>query len=330
MKKVLFCISLCLSLLFFTSCSFFSINKTTSIVINFDSLNQSKAVAYSQTDVSYFVVSIEPKVQDDIIVNVSEGEMTAEFSELKTGIYRIKVSAFKNDDRKIAYGNSGSVLLSPGETKIVPIEVKLFADYSTLEVGDIVLNDGTACSADEYVTGSNSAVAVIVRSAEGDMPALGVGIVQDEKLAWCINEAGAAKKNITGLDGTITSGYMDGHDGWQILKEACSDAESNPENYPAWKYCLDYGKVNNLEEDFADGWYLPSLAELKAIYDNMTAVNESLSRTGGDQFATKYYWSCNDYLTTNYAAYILDFKDGTAGYPSKPYLSYVCSVKVFN
>lgn len=249
---------------------------------------------------------------------------------MKNGTYKIKVSAYKEDDKKIAYGNAESFVLNPGETKDVPIIMKLLADYSTLVAGDIVLNDGTACSAAEYVAGSNSAVAVIVRSAEGDVPALGVGLVQNQVgLEWCINGSGAAQKNITGLVGTITSGYMDGHDSWQILKEACSDAESNPEKYPAWQYCLDYAKVNNLEEEFAEGWYLPSLAELNAIYDNITAVNESLSRTGGDQFTKNYYWSCNDYGNTANAAYELNFNGGTAGTTTKPYKNNVCSVKVF-
>lgn len=330
MKKVFTYISLLWTLFIFSSCSFLSINRTTSIVINFDSLIQSKAVSYQQSDVSYFVVSIDPKVQDDIKVNIADGETTAEFSELKTGTYKIKVFAYKEDDKKIAYGNSESFVLNPGETKDVPVTMKLLADYSTLVVGDIVLNDGTACSAAEYVAGSNSAVAVIVRSAEGDVPALGVGLVQNQVgLEWCINGSGAAQKNITGLVGTITSGYMDGHDSWQILKEACSDAESNPEKYPAWQYCLNYAKVNNLEEEFAEGWYLPSLAELNAIYDNMTAVNESLSRTGGDQFTKNYYWSCNDYGNTANAAYELNFNGGTAGTTTKPYKNNVCSVKVF-
>ncbi|MCQ2601684.1 MAG: hypothetical protein MJ184_10030 [Treponema sp.] len=330
MKKVFTYISLLWALFIFSSCSFLSINRTTSIVINFDSLIQSKAVSYPKTDVSYFIVSIDPKVQDDIKVNIADGETTAEFSELKTGTYKIKVFAYKEDDKKIAYGNSESFVLNPGETKDVPVTMKLLADYSTLEVGDIVLNDGTACSAAEYVTGSNSAVAVIVRSAAGDVPALGVGLVQDQiGLEWCINGSGAAQKSIRELEGTTTTGYMDGQDGWQILKEACSDAESNPEKYPAWQYCLNYAKVNNLEEEFAEGWYLPSLAELNAIYKNMAVINDSLLKTGGNQFLTKYYWSCNDYYSTPYAACILKFNGGDASYISKADKNNVCSVKVF-
>lgn len=102
MKKVFTYISLFWALFIFSSCSFLSINRTTSIVVNFDSLIQSKAVSYPKTDVSYFIVSIDPKVQDDIKVNIAEGETTAEFSELKTGIYKkLKFLLIKKTIKKL-------------------------------------------------------------------------------------------------------------------------------------------------------------------------------------------------------------------------------------
>lgn len=331
MKKTFTFLSLVLSLFFFSSCSNFSINKTTSIVISFDSAIHSKAVTYNADDVSYFVVSIEPKVQNDIKVDIAAGEISAEFSDLQIGTYKIKVSAFREDERKIAFGNSGPVKVKAGETTDVPITMKLLADYSTCIVGDIILNDGTACTADEYVTGSNSAVAVIVRAAEGDTPALGVGIVQDQGgLAWCNNGTVGVNKNISTLVGTTRTGFTDGQNGWELLKAACSDAE-DPTNYPAWEYSLSYASKNDLGEDFATGWYLPTLAELKVIYDNRTTVNESLSKIGGDQFAKKSYWSCNQHDSIGYASYKLDFNDGTSDYLSKSWNDgYVCSVRVFN
>ena len=107
-------------------------------------------------------------------------------------------------------------------------------DYSKCVVGDFVLKDGTILSKDETPE-SDAVAAVIVRAAVDDKPALGVGIVHN-KMAWCTESAIGYSTNITALQGDTTSGYMDGSDGWKKLKDACSDAESNPENYPAWSY----------------------------------------------------------------------------------------------
>ena len=89
------------------------------------------------------------------------------------------------------------------------------------------------------------------------------------------------------MKGDKTSGYIDGSDGWEILKKACSDAESKPENYPAWNYSLTYAKNNGLTGDLATGWYLPTVAELYTIYQNITAVDASLSKAGGSRFGTR-------------------------------------------
>ena len=107
-------------------------------------------------------------------------------------------------------------------------------DYSKCAVGDFVLKDGTILSKDETPE-SNTVAAVIVRAAADGKPALGVGIVHN-KMAWCTKTAVGYNTNITALQGDKTSNYIDGSDGWEKLKAACSDAASNPENYPAWNY----------------------------------------------------------------------------------------------
>ena len=203
-------------------------------------------------------------------------------------------------------------------------------DYSKCAVGDFVLKDGTILSKDETPE-SGTVAAVIVRAATNDKTALGVGIVHN-KMAWCTQYAVGYGKDITALQGDKTSDYMDGSDGWKILKEACSDAESKPENYPAWNYSLTYAKNNGLTGDLATGWYLPTVAELYTIYENKTVVDESLSKAGGSQFGTSCYWSCcQDPSKYNFCARFLIFYNGIVGYSSKNYNdSYVCSVRAFN
>ena len=153
-------------------------------------------------------------------------------------------------------------------------------------VGDFVLKDKTILSKDTELTDTqkSNVAAVIVRADTSKKPALGVGIVHNRSgLAWCTSDAAGYNKNITTLQGNKTSGYMYGSDGWEKLKAACSDAESNPENYPAWNYSLTYAKNNGLTEDLATGWYLPTVAELYTIYQNKDVVDESLSKAGGSQ-----------------------------------------------
>ena len=202
-------------------------------------------------------------------------------------------------------------------------------DYSKYQVGDFVLKDGTILSKDK-TPDSGTVAAVIVRAATNDKPALGVGIVHN-KMAWCEQSAVGYNTKITALQGDTASGYMDGSDGWKILKEACSDAENNPEIYPAWNYSLTYAKNNGLTGDLAEGWYLPTMAELYTIYQNMTAVVTSLSKAGGSQFGTNWYWSCCQYRSSINNARVLYFNDGYVANAFKyNNIGSVCSVRAFN
>ena len=203
-------------------------------------------------------------------------------------------------------------------------------DYSKYQVGDFVLKDGTILSKDKTPE-KDTVAAVIVRADTLTKPALGVGIVHNNQsgFKWCKKSAAGYEIDISALVGDETSGYMDGRDGWDKLKAACSDAESNPENYPAWNYSLTYAEKNGLTGDLAEGWYLPTVAELYTIYQNKTAVNESLSKAGGSTFDTSFYWSCCQDSSHDYGARILDFNDGYMFYYGKGYNGYyVCSVRV--
>ena len=205
-------------------------------------------------------------------------------------------------------------------------------DYSKCVVGDFVLKDGTMLPKDITLTDTqkSNVVAVIVRAAADGKPALGVGIVHN-KVAWCTTSAAGYNTNITALQGDKTSGYMDGSDGWERLKKTCSDAESNPEKYPAWNYCRNYGATNGLTGDLATGWYLPTVAELYTIYQNKDVVDGSLSKVGGSQFGTSYYRSCCQSPSSSFTARDLYFTNGGMYATSKNVnRSCVCSVRAFN
>ena len=196
-------------------------------------------------------------------------------------------------------------------------------------VGDFVLKNGTILSKDETPE-SGTVAAVIVRAATDGKPALGVGIVHN-RMAWCTKSATGYSTNITSLLGDETTGYTDGSDGWEKLKKACSDAESKPENYPAWNYSLTYAETNGLTGDLATGWYLPTVAELYTIYQNKDVVDGSLSKVGGSTFGTSWYWSCCQNPSNDDLARVLYFGNGNMynGYKDD-YYNYVCSVRAFN
>ena len=216
------------------------------------------------------------------------------------------------------------------DSAVSSVSYTIKPDYSKYAVGDFILKDGTILSKDETPE-SGTVAAVIVRAATNDKPALGVGIVHN-KMAWCKSSTWGYGTAITALQGDTTKGYMDGSDGWEILKKACSDAESNPENYPAWNYSLTYAKNNGLTGDLATGWYLPTVAELYTIYQNKTAVDASLLKAGGSTFGTDdYYWSCCQNPSIGSYAWVLYFKYGEVDYFNKYLDKYsVCSVRAFN
>ena len=199
-------------------------------------------------------------------------------------------------------------------------------------VGDFVLKDGTILSKDKTPE-IGTVAAVIVRADTLTKPALGVGIYYPYiSSAWCTDNAEGCSTNITALQGDKTKGYMDGSDGWEKLKAACSDAASNPGNYPAWNYSLTYAETNGLTGDLATGWYLPTVAELYTIYQNKTAVDESLSKAGGSTFDKSSYWSCCQIPSNDGYARVLSFSNGDMYVYDFKYSDYyyVCSVRAFN
>ena len=249
-------------------------------------------------------------------------EPTASSTEYTTAIsvtadVTLKAIAVKDgmNDSAVA---SASYLIIPTKATCVP--------------GDFVLKDGTMLPKDITLTDTqkSNVAAVIVRAAADGKPALGVGIVHNQ-MAWCTKSATGYNTNITALQEDKTSDYMDGSDGWDKLKAACSDAASNPENYPAWNYSLTYAKNNGLTGDLATGWYLPTVAELYTIYQNKTAVDASLSKAGGSSFGTSFYWSCCQNSSDDDLARVLYFSNGNMYYGYKYGNSIcVCSVRAFN
>lgn len=217
-------------------------------------------------------------------------------------------------------------------------------DYSDFKVGDILYNDGTRISKDETYSGSASPIAVVVGfNAYG--AALGVGVKQsDSYLRWAPNDTTGyntifyniictPNKSGTGAaDTAVFSGDSDGSDNWQMIciadEQGAADAATN---YPAFNYANTYSQQDtNCTGEYAEGWYLPSIAELTQIYRNKDVVNSALSNCNGMQISS-YYWSSSPLNNFNYA-WVLYFGDvylNDYGIIYKYEDNYVCCVRAF-
>jgi hypothetical protein len=81
-----------------------------------------------------------------------------------------------------------------------------------------------------------------------------------------------------------------------ISTEQVSKSWSN-----ATTWCSSYGA----------NWHLPSINELKTIYNLKDKINIVLSAAGFTTLGTGYYWSSEEYYSSgNYYAYRFGFSDG--------------------
>ena len=79
--------------------------------------------------------------------------------------------------------------------------------------------------------------------------------------------------------------------------------------YPAFKWCADYG----------NGWYLPALNELKAIYAQRDKIDKTLSANNMGKLGSKYNWLLSSSEGSLYGAYSFTFSIGGGGYVDKRY-----------
>ncbi|MBR1404256.1 MAG: DUF1566 domain-containing protein [Treponema sp.] len=106
-------------------------------------------------------------------------------------------------------------------------------------------------------------------------------------------------------------------------------------NYPAFNYVNTYASTFELTGEYANGWYMPTLAELCGIYRNNDTLNAVLDALGLTHLHSSYYWSSSQSANKNYDAWAVDFSSGTVSYRDKVYNGkyndfYVCCVRAFN
>lgn len=166
----------------------------------------------------------------------------------------------------------------------------------TFNVGDIILADGTKVSVYDYdsyteIDKNNMAVAIIAGFNDKGA-ALGIGLHADY-LSWAAEGVKGCSEKIESIVSTTTAkfyergeaanatftGDTDGSDNWEEICKFDPDGtkdEVAEKNYPAFYWANNYGKkyASELKEN-TTGWYIPSAAELCAVYRNRDEVQKA-------------------------------------------------------
>ena len=223
---------------------------------------------------------------------------------------------------------------------------------------DIVFADGTATAWREGLTlteaQKKAAVAVIFYrgtecSDNGEYRILGVGLKNatgdDNTLEWARYTSSDDKAEgytiITAIQcepsdgfegGAATAtftGNLDGSHNWMALCTAVSD-ERMSGNYPAWEWVNAYAATANLTEDYAIGWYLPTVAELCMLYRTKDTVNSALEAAGGMKIADTSYWSSSQFSPNYFHAWDVRFVDGNLDFSNLSFDHSVCAIRDFS
>ncbi len=216
------------------------------------------------------------------------------------------------------------IKLSFGEKSISgKFNVKPESDY---EIGDIVLADGTKFSVKDIenytADSSNPAVCVVAGFNQNGIP-FGLALKKSaETLVWAPTSSAGYSARVDGTtvtcfsdekNGYVFEGDSDGSDNFEFLCTLDSVGTQNDslaENYPAFYFVKNYGTNQELYGNFADGWYLPSIAELYEISKNINTVQESLKKTDGFSFGTNIYWSSSQAEDSEIKVYKIKLRTG--------------------
>lgn len=104
----------------------------------------------------------------------------------------------------------------------------------------------------------------------------------------------------------------------------------------------DYGEANypafyRAEQYDGGKWYIPSIYELNALYQNKAAINAALKKLNSIDSSTYlteelrgYYWSSSQMDSSDYYAWLLRFSSGDVYYYNKNSVNSVLFVQASN
>src|SRR5574344_2785478 len=203
--------------------------------------------------------------------------------------------------------------------------------------GTLNVVDDTGYYAGDVILDTTKPVAVLYYDTYGGP--YGLGLSESGSLTWASNTSTGYTTNFTaiqsscsGSSGSYTfTGDTDGSDNWEEVCKVDSTASATAAtNYPAFNYASTYGSTNCAGTSFTSGWYMPSLAELYALYKNRTVLDNGLVTAGGTKFSDKcWYWSSSQYPDDSVCAWPVYFGDGYVHFRDKDSGYYVRVVRAF-
>lgn len=200
---------------------------------------------------------------------------------------------------------------------------------SAVSVGDIVFSDGSVVSSKSLSAWDEACFPVaVVAAVYADGSILGVATHRsDEPLPWASEGGAGETTRFSALESWIDGaeegqadqvdfeGLTDGSDSWPLL--CAADEYAADVDYPAFAFAHAYAETYDLTGDMADGWYLPSIAEVCAIYANREAVNASLrlihaldDAAAMDGLGTNWYWSSSQSSARDDYAWFVHYFNG--------------------
>lgn len=273
---------------------------------------------YTVAAVDYYLVSYT-KAGDTVVTDDGVSEETYSATEVELGeseeVYSFSVKAV---DKVGNEGKSASILVN--------------LKYN---VGDIILTDGTkvdVADVESYSIDENNKPVAVIAGFNTNGVALGLGLKKSEDmLTWALKDTSGFSTEFTDIiaefsgsstDGFTFTGDLDGSDNWNYIcsvdPEGTKDAATN---YPAFDFAENYGTTQGYSDEFASGWYIPSISELYEVYKNKPTLNKSLKKADGFEIDRSWFWSSSQSSSIVKCAIRLLFVEGTAhddSYKEKP------------
>ena len=146
------------------------------------------------------------------------------------------------------------------------------------------------------------------------LPIIGQYVVPDGELGVVFYSTGSVVKIVSKDETKAQWGYY----GTTTGANSSTDGASNTDKIVAKSHAAQWCRAKGAS------WYLPALDELKAVYNNKSKLNATLSSpsVSGTQFGTNYYWSSTEYSSDS--AYNVYFSGGSTDYNLK---GSTCSVR---
>ena len=191
------------------------------------------------------------------------------------------------------------------------------------QVGDIILKYETKVSKNDigsYVIDENNkpigVVAMITDLDEVATPRL-IGLQKGSGLKWASSDAlgyniifDEISASYSGMAGSYNiSGDIDGIDNWEYIckKDPLCSSEASI-YYPIFYFANTYGITAGLADtSYAEGWYVPSIHEVRKVYKDKEIIQKSLDAAGGFTIGELTYRSSTQYYTEAENVLSIDF-----------------------